>query len=150
MDGLHFTWGVLSTISTRSDGSTIGDAFGNPNSFADVDGVPYIYGAAMDASFVDILSGKARASLALSEATLMDKDGQAVISDCKIGSGTFGDPENPPCARLVLTGTVTRLNASDPEHAPARPRSSSAIRRSRAFHRGTTFSWRSWRSMGSG
>ena len=44
------TWGVLSTISTRNDGATVGDAFGNPNSFADVDGVPYLYAADMDAS----------------------------------------------------------------------------------------------------
>ena len=36
------TWGVLSTISTRGDGTTVGSAFGNPNSFADVDGVPYL------------------------------------------------------------------------------------------------------------
>ena len=114
------TWGVLSTISTRSDGSTPGDAFGNPNSFADVGGVPYIYGAAMDASFVDIFTGKARASLALSEASLMDKDGVATIADCKIGAGTFGDPENPPCARLVLSGAMVRLNATDREEAPAK------------------------------
>ena len=60
------TWGTLSTISTRSDGSTVGDAFGNPNSFADVDGVPYLYAADMDASMVDIFKGKGarpRASL---------------------------------------------------------------------------------------
>ena len=66
------TWGVLSTISTRGDGTTVGSAFGNPNSFADVDGVPYLYAADMDASMVDLFHGKGarpRASLALSEAT---------------------------------------------------------------------------------
>ena len=115
-------WGVLSTISTRTTGSTIGDAFGNPNSFADVGGVPYIYGSAMDSSFVDLFAagGRPRASLALSEASLMDKDGIAQIIECKIGADIFGDPENPPCARLVFSGTIVRLNASDPETAPAK------------------------------
>ena len=114
------TWGVLSTISTRSDGSTVGDAFGNPNSFADVGGVPYIYGAAMDASFVDIFSGKARASLSLSEASLMDKDGVATIADCEIGAGTFGDPENPPCARLVLSGNLSKVAVGSSEETAAK------------------------------
>lgn len=117
------TWGTLSTISTRTDGSTVGDAFGNPNSFADVDGVPYLYASDIDASMIDIFKGtgnRPRASLALSEASLMDKDGVALIKDCKIGAGTFGDPENPPCARLVLTGTVVRLNTTDPEEKTAK------------------------------
>ena len=26
------TWGVLSTVSTRADGTSVGDAFGNPYS----------------------------------------------------------------------------------------------------------------------
>lgn len=117
------TWGVLSTISTRKDGSTVGDAFGNPSSFAEVGGVPYIYAADLDASMVDVFTGKGakpRASLALSEASYMDKDGKAVIKDCEIGAGTVGDPENPPCARLVLSGTVVRLNSTDPEEKTAK------------------------------
>jgi len=116
------TWGVLSTISTRSDGTTVGDAFGNPNSFADVGGVPYLYAADMDASMVDLFHGKGakpRASLSLSEASLMDKDGKPLIAACEIGTGPHGDPENPPCARLVLTGTVVKLNSSSPEHKAA-------------------------------
>ena len=117
------TWGVLSTISTRSEGSKVGDAFGNPNSFADVNGVPYLYAADMDASMVDLFHGagaKPRASLALSEASLMDKNGKAVVAACEIGAGQYGDPENPPCARLVLTGTVVKLNSTDPEEKTAK------------------------------
>jgi hypothetical protein len=32
----ELTWGTLSTLSTRSNGTTPGDAFGNPYSYADV------------------------------------------------------------------------------------------------------------------
>ena len=116
------TWGVLSTISTRKDGTAVGSAFGNPNSFADVDGVPYLYAADMDASMVDLFHGEGarqRASLALSEASLMDKDGKPLIAACEIGAGQYGDPENPPCARLVLTGKVVKLNTTDPEDKEA-------------------------------
>ena len=43
-------WGVLVTTSARnqSQGSEPGDAFGNPNSLADVAGVPYIYASALE------------------------------------------------------------------------------------------------------
>jgi len=43
-------WGALVTTSTRnqSEGSQPGDAFGNPNSLADVAGVPYIYASALE------------------------------------------------------------------------------------------------------
>merc|ERR1719324_230061 len=74
------TWGALSTLSTRSDGSTVGDAFGNPYSFADVAGVPYFYASGLDASMIDLFGSEStslgsdetstRASLSLSEAAL--------------------------------------------------------------------------------
>ena len=72
------TWGALSTISTRVNGSTPGDAFGNPYSFADVKGVPYIYASDLDASMIDIFTAPGAnpvASLALSEATLPNTGG---------------------------------------------------------------------------
>ena len=50
------TWGTLSTTSTRSNGSQVGDAFGNPYSFADVGGVPYIYASNLDASAIDLFT----------------------------------------------------------------------------------------------
>merc|ERR1719235_2826728 len=55
-----------------------------------------------------------RASLALSEATLED-----TIAACRIGSG-FGDPENPPCARLVLSGVMTEPSPGSNEEEEAK------------------------------
>jgi len=114
-------WGSLSTISTRSQASTVGDAFGNPNSFADVSGVPYFYVADMDASMIDVFTAKTanpRVSLALSEAELTGTE--AVRPDCVIGSTSFSDPENPPCARLVLSGKMVRLAVNSTEEKTGR------------------------------
>ena len=115
----NLEYGFLSTTSTRSDGTTVGQAFGNPYSFADVGGVPYIYASLLDASMVDTLGTEGaspRASLALSEAALPGKP----LSSCHIGSFPFGDPENPPCARLVLSGSVVKVtNATEVAAAKA-------------------------------
>ena len=118
----NLTWGVLSTISTRSEGTNVSSPFGNPYSFADVEGVPYLYAAGMDASMIDLFTGagaKPRASLALSQAVEMTPNGSAAVPACRIGEGTFGDPENPPCARLVLTGTVTKVAKGSAEEGRA-------------------------------
>lgn len=117
------TWGALSTTSTRMKGTSIGAPFGNPNSFADVNGVPYLYASLSDASMQDLFvaaSAKPRASLALTEASLMDKDGAASLATCRIAACTFCDPENPPCSRLVLSGVISRLNSSEPEAVAAK------------------------------
>ena len=114
-------WGVLSTVSTRTEGTTVGDPFGNPYSFADIDGVPYFYTSMLDSSMKDLahnggnISG--RVSLALSEATLpADKASKA----CTIQPSTLGDPENPPCARLVLTGTLAAVDKAAPDYGVAK------------------------------
>jgi hypothetical protein len=112
----YIQWGTLVTASSRTEGVQKGDAFGNTNSIADVNGVPYIYGSDMDASFVDIdARPDMNVSFALSEASLVNDDGSANITDCKIGYSEYSDPENPPCARLVLTGTVSKpaVNSSE-------------------------------------
>jgi hypothetical protein len=112
-------WGVLSTTSTRSEATRPGDAFGNPNSFADVDGVPYLYVSNDDASMIDVFVAKSanpRVSLALSEATLSGTP--LARPDCTIGAG-LGDPENPPCARLVLSGKIVRVAANSTEEQVA-------------------------------
>lgn len=109
-------WGFLSTISTRTEASKVGDAFGNPNSHADCDnGVPYFFVSNLDASMVDVFSGtgaSSRVSLAMTEAQLT---GDNAIADCTIGEGDYGDPENPPCARLVLNGNLVKVGASSAE-----------------------------------
>ena len=94
-------------------------AFGNPNSIADVNGVPYIYASDEDSSFVDITRGNKRVSFALSEASLVNQDGSANITDCKIGVG-FGDPQNPPCARLVLSGNISQPPLGSDEEIKAK------------------------------
>jgi len=113
-------WGVLSTTSTRDQGTHVGNAFGNPYSFADAStGTPYLYASGLDASMIDLFTAQhasPRASLALSEATLMGPD---MLRACKIGT-FLGDPENPPCARLVLSGTVVKLAKGTAEEKTAR------------------------------
>jgi hypothetical protein len=115
------SYGSLSTTSTRSNGSHVGDAFGNTNSFADVKGTPYLYVSNLDASMIDLFtapSAKPRGSLALSAASLLAPNGTSIIQDCEIGVG-FGDPENPPCARLTLSGDFSKVPANSTEHAAA-------------------------------
>merc|ERR1711862_233986 len=113
-------WGVLSTISTRSNGTDVGEAFGNPYSFADAsNGIPYFYASDLDASMIDIFNAShSKASLALSEASLGGTSSS--VRSCKIGAFPFGDPENPPCARLVLSGSVARLAANTSEYKNAK------------------------------
>jgi len=114
-------WGALVTISNRTEveGSRIGDPFGNPNSIADIDGVPYIYASDIDASFIDVAAGNNRVSFALTEASLVNSDGTSNVTACKIGAG-LGDPENPPCARLVLSGIVSHLSEGSDEELKAK------------------------------
>ena len=115
----ELTWGTLSTTSSRSEGSKIGDAFGNPYSFASVDGVPYFFASDMDGSMTDLFSNESttsRASLSLSEASLQ---GPLQVRACKIGS-FLGDPENPPCARLTLSGVMSKLPKGSAEETVAK------------------------------
>merc|ERR1719424_405947 len=53
-----------------------------------------------------------RASLALSEATLIGTNNS--VKSCIIGT-PLGDPENPPCARLVLSGQMSILDVNSTE-----------------------------------
>jgi len=114
----HLAWGVLSTTSTRSDGTVNDAAFGNPYSYADVGGVPYLYVSELDVSVID-LQVSPKASLALSEASLKSANGTATLSACEIGAG-LGDPENPPCARFVLSGTMSKVPAGSEEETVAK------------------------------
>jgi hypothetical protein len=115
-------WGVLSTSSSRAQGTSVGDPFGNPYSFADAStGVPYFYASDLDASMIDIFTAShanPKASLALSEASLGGT--REHVRSCEIGAFPFGDPENPPCARLVLSGTIVKLAANTTDYKTGR------------------------------
>jgi Pyridoxamine 5'-phosphate oxidase len=108
-------WGVLSTISSRFTDQTAAVPFGNIYSFVDgtcdnSTGIPYIYGTYMDQSFQDSLLNTA-VSFTLSEASLASVCGGSNLPSCKIHG--FGDPENPPCARLTLTGVLSVVLVGD-------------------------------------
>jgi len=79
------TWGTLSTSSTRSEGTNVGTAFGNPYSIADVGGVPYVYASGLDASATDLFgkeSSSPLCTLTLSQASVQHANGSAVFSAC--------------------------------------------------------------------
>merc|ERR1719188_2532162 len=57
-----------------------------------------------------------RVTLALSEASLLGTN--QARPECTIGKG-LGDPENPPCARLVLSGKMVRVAANSTEEKAA-------------------------------
>jgi hypothetical protein len=80
--------------------------------------MPYFFASMLDASMIDLFGANAspRATLALSEASLA---GTSARSSCKIGT-FLGDPENPPCARLVLSGSVSKVAAGSSEEATAK------------------------------
>eukprot|EP00566_Odontella_aurita_P019236 CAMPEP_0113558948 /NCGR_PEP_ID=MMETSP0015_2-20120614/18629_1 /TAXON_ID=2838 /ORGANISM="Odontella" /LENGTH=310 /DNA_ID=CAMNT_0000460539 /DNA_START=253 /DNA_END=1185 /DNA_ORIENTATION=+ /assembly_acc=CAM_ASM_000160 len=107
-------WGVLSTISTRTAAFSSGTPvpFGNIYSFADgpcqkSSGVPFLFASDLDQSMIDIEEHPI-VSLSLSEAEL---PGPILPDECVVGGQKgFGDPENPPCARLVLTGEFVKLS----------------------------------------
>ncbi|GMH67064.1 hypothetical protein TL16_g04584 [Triparma laevis f. inornata] len=110
-------WGVLSTISTMN--TTMAAPFGNPYSFVDggcgsdkSTGSIYFYASGMDQSMVDIESNPS-VSFALSEASL-NGDDSIEQSACVLGPS--GDPENPPCARAVFNGQLTKLENDSDEY----------------------------------
>jgi len=117
----YLDWGVLSTISTRlGDGDTSPIPFGNVYSYVDgmcneSTGVIYLYGTYMDQSFTDSKKNDIVA-LTLSEASISsvcaDRD---ILSSCSLASN-YGDPENPVCGRVTLTGKLVELDADSKEH----------------------------------
>ena len=114
-------WGVVSTISTRlGDENSPAIPFGNPYSFVDgpcdkATGIPYLYGSYMDQSFADTKSNE-MISLSLSESALSSVcPNNEALESCMLGT-EFGDPENPMCARLTLTGKFVPLDDDSEEH----------------------------------
>ena len=96
------TWGTMSTISTMA--GMQGTPLGNPVSIADNGtGVPYMCVSPLGASIID-LAADSRMSLSLSEAQMSE------VSACQEAGS--GDPENPPCARLVLSGSFVNITGT--------------------------------------
>jgi len=107
----NLTWGVLATSSSID--SLVGGPFANPYSFADgttdaSTGVPYFYLSLLDQSAQDVfVGGNTMVSLGLTEQEV------GGFRACSIDKG--GDPENPPCARLVLNGNFLNISGTDEE-----------------------------------
>ena len=78
-------------------------------------GVPYLYGTYMDQSFVDV-SENDIVALTLSEASLSSvcNDHESVKS-CSLNN-QYGDPENPVCGRLTITGKLEVLKKNTTEY----------------------------------
>jgi len=104
------SWGVMASQSTLFPGFP----FSNPVSLADVDGEPVFCVSPLDQSIQDLLAAP-QMSLTQSEAALSGDD-----RPCDASSG--GDPENPPCARLTLTGTFANVTDFDAAAAALRDR----------------------------
>lgn len=127
-------WGVLVTMSRRITGKFNSPIpFGNVYSFVDgncanASGTPYFYGTDMDQSLQDMKANPS-ASLTLSEASLPLACADSSATDyvqaaCSItpqyiGNNTDefpGDPENPVCARLTLSGTLVEIDDTTEEY----------------------------------
>jgi hypothetical protein len=114
-------YGFLLTLSKRTQGTSLGVPFGNPYSYALVDGTPYFYLFMGDASAEDALTknGNPISTFSLSASSFGNVDDpkshEVASEQCNIPAG--GDPESPLCARLVFTGKF--VNATKDEIAPA-------------------------------
>lgn len=109
---------MVSTISSRLD--VVSSAQGSPVPFGNIfsisdglcdasssTGIPYLYATDMDQSMLDIEVNPV-VSLTLTEASIPQTASHQ--SSMCVPNG-FGDPENPPCARLVLTGKFVKITS---------------------------------------
>lgn len=122
------SWGTISTISTRLSNEPT--PFGNTISFVDGScgestGTPYFYGSLMDQTFKDTTANPV-ISLTLSEASLSGVCGAEALTQClpyatiDEDNGEWGgDPENPLCARLTMTGQMVMVEKGSEEFKKA-------------------------------
>lgn len=97
-----YNWGVLSTISSME--GIEGQPFGNPNSFAEIDGIPYFYVSELDQSMQDV------ASNSLVSFTLSNAES---LTSPMCGTVPYaGDPESPLCSRLVINGNFLNISGT--------------------------------------
>ncbi|XP_043929037.1 protein CREG1 [Protopterus annectens] len=100
-------WGSLATISTQPE--VKGQPFANVFSVSDGPvekgtGVPYFYLTAMEVSVKDLqINPVASLTVSLAETNYCKKKGY--------------DPENPLCAHIILSGTVTKVNGTELDFA---------------------------------
>jgi hypothetical protein len=116
-------WGVLTTINSRlsKEGDSVATAmpFGNVYSFVDgpcdsnaTTGTPYFYATYLDQSLQDMRINPS-ASFTLSEASVASVCGAEALEACKLLSANSGDPENPVCARLTLSGMLVEVDPAE-------------------------------------
>jgi len=111
-------WGTLTTISSRLGTGNV--PFGNTYSYVDgacsnSTGIPYFYGTFMDQSLIDSTQNS-MVSFTLSEASLSSVCGNKNgLTACSLKS-QYGDPENPVCARLTVTGELILLDDDSEEY----------------------------------
>ena len=96
------SWGILSTISTIA--GLEGTPFGNPNSYAEIDGQPYFYVSGLDQSMQDV-SKTASVSLSISDAQMIKNPACGTIPKA-------GDPESPICTRLTMSGSFVNISGT--------------------------------------
>ena len=112
-------YGVLTTISSRLPNHP---PSGNVYSFVDGScdnptGTPYFYGTYMDLSFIDMKHNN-MASFTLTEASLGTTCAGKTLKACD--TSQMGDPENPVCARLTLTGQLVQVDMNTEEYQNAK------------------------------
>ena len=108
---LNTDWGSIATINSREPMK--GYPFSNVISFSDGDsaasstGTPYFYVTDMDLSQIDInAKNQMCLSMTLAEGDYCSKTGY--------------DPQDPPCPRLILTGSTEKIPKGSPEYAKAK------------------------------
>ena len=104
----EYKWGILSTTSTMSGFE--GTPFGNPNSYAQVDGTPYFYVSSLDQSMQDV-AADSHVSLAISDAEALKSPA------CGAPFPKAGDPESPICSRLTIMGTFKNVSGTPEANA---------------------------------
>jgi len=104
---VHYSeWASMATISARdptkgfpfSNVISISDGFLNGNST----GIPYMYVTDMEMSIHDLhVDNRVSLSMSLAQGDFCKKNGL--------------DPEDPPCARVILTGSMAKLDKDSEE-----------------------------------
>jgi len=99
------SWGIMATTSTLP--SNFGNAFGNPQSHAEVDGTPYFYVSELDQSMKDVATNP------FVSYTLSNGQKATAVGCGSIQTPYTGDPESPICSRLTLMGSFVNVSGTE-------------------------------------